>query len=119
MRKFLLIAAVAAFGISANASAQAVELGYPANSLGMKAILSGDYATAEKQIRDSDVSKYDPARALNLGLVLVKTGRPDKAERQFRRVLFEENLELILADGSTMMSHTAARQALAKLPLER
>ena len=115
MKRMLLIAAVAGFAWSSTAAAQQVELGYPADSLGMNAILSGDYATAERQIRASSVSKYDPARALNLGLVFAKTGRTDKAARQFQRVLSEEDIELVLADGRLLSSHDAARQSLASL----
>lgn len=96
-------------------TAQTAEFEYPAGALGTDAILAGDYGTAERQIRESHVSKYDPARALNLGLVLAKTGRADSAIKQFRRVLLEDEVDLELADGKTISSHVAARQALARL----
>ena len=114
-RMSLAIVIFAAAGLSAAASAQSSEIEYPAGSIGTDAILSGDYATAERQIRESEISKYDPARALNLGLVLVKTGRSDRALKQFRRVLLEDDVDLVLADGKTISSHAAARQALARL----
>jgi Flp pilus assembly protein TadD len=107
--------AAAALLASTAAAAQDAEIGYPKGSLGYGAIMSGDYAAAEQQIRESNLSKYDPARALNLGFVYAKTGRPDKAAKQFRRVLLQDDLELVMADGSTTSSHEAAKRALALL----
>ena len=113
--KYLAALAAAALLASTAATAQDAEIGYPKGSLGYSSIISGDYASAERQIRESNLSKYDPARALNLGFVLAKTGRPDQAAKQFRRVLLQEDLDLILADGRTVSSHEAARKALAGL----
>ena len=113
--KYLAALAAAALLASTAATAQDAEIGYPQGSLGYSAIMSGDYASAERQIRESNLSKYDPARALNLGFVLAKTGRPDKAAKQFRRVLLADDLELILANGQTVSSHEAAKRALAAL----
>lgn len=115
----LVLTATAGLFLSTSAAAQQNDIAYPANSLGTNAILSGDYATAEKQIRESRVSKYDPARALNLGLVFAKTGRIDKAEKQFEQVLLEDNVDLVLANGKAMSSHEAARSALAKLAFQQ
>ncbi len=81
--------------------------------------MKSDFATAERQIRQSGLSKYDPGRAFNLGLVLAKTGRTDAATKQFMRVLAEDEVELILADDSSMGSHEAARRALAALSVRR
>lgn len=94
-------------------------IGYPAGSLGFDAIMKSDLATAERQIRNSGLSKYDAGRALNLGFILAKTGRTDKAARQFLRVLEEDEVELILADDSIVSSHDAARRALAALSRSR
>lgn len=116
MRTILRIAAAAAVLVSGGAAAaQEAEIGYPAGSLGYQALMKGDYATAEKQILSGRVEKYDPARALNLGLVLARTGRTEQAAEQFRRVLAYEDVELILADGATVSSHAAARTALDSL----
>jgi len=114
MKTFAALAAAALLASTA-AAAQDAEIGYPKGSLGYGAIISGDYASAERQIRESNLSKYDPARALNLGYVLAKTGRSDQAAKQFRRVLLQDDLELVLADGRTITSHEAARKALAAL----
>lgn len=107
---FLLCAAVAT-----PAAAQQAEINYPPGSLGFHAIMNSDYEAAEEQIRSSGLSKYDPGRALNLGYVLAKTGRADSAAKQFMRVLAEDEIELILADGRTISSHEAAEKALAAL----
>jgi nucleoside-diphosphate-sugar epimerase len=84
-------------------------------SLGFEAIMKSDFAAAERQIRSSGLSKYDPAVSLNLGYVYGKTGRTDKAAKQFLRVLAEDEVELILADESSISSHDAARKALSAL----
>lgn len=115
MRMIAIAIAVSTGGLSAAVSAQTSEPDYPAGALGTDAILVGNYELAEHQIRSSYVSKYDPARALNLGTVLARTGRTDQAIKQFRRVLLEDNIDLELADGSTISSHKAARQALANI----
>lgn len=115
MRTTLCFAAMAALLVSGAAAAQEAEIGYPAGSLGYQALMNGDYATAEKQILAGRVGKYDPARALNLGLVLARTGRTGEAAVQFRRVLLHEDVELIVGDGETMSSHAAARAGLNSL----
>jgi hypothetical protein len=84
--------------------------------------MSADYASAEREIRSANVSKYDPARTINLGIALAKQGKKDAAATQFNRVLLEENVEMIVADGQTVMSHDLAYRALAALqngPLSR
>lgn len=113
--------AIATFGLalSSPAAAQQAEIGYPAGSLGFDAIMKSDLATAERQLRESGLSKYDAARSLNLGYVLAKTGRTEQAARQFVRVLQEDEVELILADDSSLSSHLAARRALAALARSR
>jgi Flp pilus assembly protein TadD len=105
--------------IAAPASAQQAEINYPAGSLGFDAIMKSDFAAAERQIRNSGLPEYDAGRSLNLGFVLAKTGRTEQAARLFMRVLEEEEVELILADNSSMSSHDAARRALAALRRSR
>ncbi len=101
--------------IAAPAAAQQAEIGYPSGSLGFDAIMKSDFAAAERQIRKSGLSKYDAGRSLNLGYVLAKTGREQQAARLFMRVLDEDDVELILADDSSISSHEAARRALSAL----
>ncbi|HYI42130.1 MAG TPA: hypothetical protein VD768_00700 [Sphingomicrobium sp.] len=111
--------ALAALGLSGTATAQKAEIGYPKGSLGFEAIMKSDLAAAERQLRESALSKYDAGRALNLGYVLAKTGRTEQASRQFVRVLREDEVELILADDTSLSSHVAARRALAALAKTR
>jgi hypothetical protein len=77
--------------------------------------MNSDYANAEREIRSANVSKYDPARSMNLGIALAKQGRRDDAAKQFNRVLLETDVEMIVADGQSVMSHDLARRALASL----
>jgi hypothetical protein len=113
------LAAMAIALASPAAAQQQSEIGYPAGSLGFDAIMKSDFAAAERQIRESGLSKYDPAVSLNLGLVYAKTGRTEKAAKQFLRVLSEDEVELILANESSISSHDAARRALATLARAR
>ena len=82
---------------------------------GAASLLSSNYANAEREIRAANVSKYDPARSINLGIALAKQGQRDQAAKQFNRVLMEEDVEMIVADGQTVMSHQLAQRALAEL----
>jgi hypothetical protein len=82
---------------------------------GAASLLSSNYANAEREIRAANVSKYDPARSINLGIALAKQGDKSGAAKQFNRVLLEEDVEMIVADGHTVMSHELAERALASL----
>ncbi len=82
---------------------------------GSASIMSSNYANAEREIRSADVSPYDPARSINLGIVLAKQGHPDKAAREFRQVLNEEDVSIVVASGKTYSSHEVASRALAAL----
>ncbi|MBA3526468.1 MAG: hypothetical protein M3438_03620 [Pseudomonadota bacterium] len=113
MRAFALLLG---FALTATpVAAQQAEIGYPAGSLGFESIMKSDFEAAERQIRNSGLSKYDAGRSLNLGFVLAKTGRTEQAAKLFLRVLDEDAVELILADDSSISSHDAARRALAAL----
>lgn len=82
---------------------------------GSASILGSNYGVAEQEIRSANVSPYDPARSINLGIVFAKTGRADKAEREFRQVLSEEDVSIVVANGKTYSSHAVASRALAAL----
>lgn len=103
--------AVGMLVVSAAAAAQPVNDPAP----GYSSLMSANYGQAEREIRASKVSPYDPARAINLGIALAKTGRGDSAAAQFRSVLAEQDVEMVVADGQTVMSHDVARRALAAL----
>jgi Flp pilus assembly protein TadD len=115
--KALILAAlpIAALLISAPAAAAAQfdQVNDPAP--GAASLLSSNFANAEREIRAANVSKYDPARSINLGIALAKQGRKDDAAKQFNRVLMEADVEMVLADGETVMSHQVAQRALASL----
>lgn len=95
------------------AAAQFTSVNEPAPGYG--SLLGANYGKAESEIRSANVSAYDPARSINLGIALAKTGRGGDAEAQFRSVLREENVEMVVANGETVMSHDVARRALAAL----
>ncbi|MEO7277908.1 MAG: hypothetical protein ABIW33_07795 [Sphingomicrobium sp.] len=89
---------------------------------GYSSLLKSDFSAAEKEIRSARISPYDPAGSINLGIALAKTGRPSEAAAQFRSVLNEEDVEMVVASGRTVMSHDLAYRALAALdngPLSR
>lgn len=114
--KALILAALptAALLISAPATAeQFAQVNDPAP--GAASLLNSDYASAEREIRAANVSKYDPARSINLGIALAKQGRRDDAAKQFNRVLMEQDVEMVVADGQTVMSHEVAQRALTAL----
>ena len=114
--KALILAALptAALLISTPAAAeQFSQVNDPAP--GAASLLNSDYASAEREIRAANVSKYDPARSINLGIALAKQGRRDDAAKQFNRVLMEQDVEMVVADGQTVMSHEVAQRALTAL----
>jgi hypothetical protein len=82
---------------------------------GYSSLLGANYANAEREIRNANVSQYDPARSINLGIALAKQGRANEAAQEFNNVLMEENVEMVVADGQTVMSHDLARKALDSL----
>lgn len=99
--------------VSTPAIAQFATVNEPAPGYG--SLLGANYGKAESEIRSANVSAYDPARSINLGIALAKTGRGGDAAAQFRSVLLEENVEMVVADGETVMSHDVARRALTAL----
>jgi Flp pilus assembly protein TadD len=111
--KTILWASVALAGVAVPAAAQPGPTNEPAP--GYAAIKAADYAKAEREIREANVSKYDPARLINLGIVYAQTGQKDKAAKQFNRVLFQEDVEMVVAGGQTRSAHELARYALASL----
>lgn len=117
MAKKVLFAAVAAVMITSVANAEPGEINYPKGALGYDALLAADYRTAEAQIRSAEgVSKRDPARLINLGLVLAHRGETERATVMFQRAMTADEVTIILADGREMSSYEAARLAMRSLP---
>jgi Flp pilus assembly protein TadD len=113
MKAVMLALLPAMVAISAPAAAQFATVNEPAPGYG--SLLGANYGQAEKEIRSANVSAYDPARSINLGVALAKTGRSADAAAQFRSVLLEPDVEMVVANGSTVTSHEVARRALAAL----
>ena len=108
---FVLMAAVAAPSVSAPA-----EIAYPRHSLGYAALISRDYTTAERQLRaPADVNANDPARLINLGTLLILTGRQAEGADLLNQARKGEDVELVLGDGRTMWSRDVARRALSRV----
>jgi hypothetical protein len=114
MRTFYFaVLPAAALLVTSPASAQLSTVNEPAP--GYSSLLHSDYSSAEREIRSSNVSMYDPARSINLGIALAKQGRRADAANQFNSVLLEEDVEMVVANGQTAMSHDVAHRALAAL----
>lgn len=114
--KALFVAALPAAALLVAAPAAAAQFGQVNDPApGAASLLSSNYGNAEREIRAANVSKYDPARSINLGIALAKQGRKDEAARQFNSVLMEADVEMVVADGETVMSHEVAQRALASL----
>jgi len=111
--KILLVLPITAAFLSTPAVAQFATVNDPAP--GYSSLMSANYGKAEREIRSANVSAYDPARAINLGVALAKTGRSDEAAKQFKSVMLEENVEMVVANGQTVMSHDVAQRALVAL----
>jgi len=79
---------------------------------GYSSLLNSDYATAEREIRSSNAGPYDPARSINLGVAFAKLGDAARAEREFRQVLREDDVQIVVANGGTFSSHEVALRAL-------
>jgi len=96
------------------AAAAPAEIDYPRHSLGYAAMMARDYVTAERQLRASnEVAADDPARLINLGQVLIQTGRQAEGTALLDQARKVEDVELVLGNGRTMWSRDVARRALA------
>ena len=113
----MLFLALAASLLPASVSARpGGEVDYPRGALGYDALMSRDLPKAEAQLRASRGMFWnDPARLINYGQVMAKTGRTDEAAALFRQAMRSDDLELVLADGSVMTSRDAAATALKRL----
>ena len=114
----LIGAAMLSVGMSATASAGTQsEVGYAPGSLGVSAILSGDYSAAAERLNSLEgATKRDPARLINLGNAYAGMGRTYDAERAYRKAMKSMPVDLLLADGSVASSRDIAMEALSRLP---
>jgi Flp pilus assembly protein TadD len=111
MKKVILVSA--AILASAPAAAQYLPSNDPAP--GAASLVGSNYSGAEREIREANVAKNDPAAQINLGIALAKQGDKVKAAEAFNSVLLEDNVEMTVANGHSAMSHDLARHALASL----
>lgn len=109
--------AFAAILLPASVSAQpGGEVDYPRGALGFDALMSSDLSTAEAQLKASPGAFWnDPAKLINYGQVMARTGRTDEAAALFRHAMSVDDVELVLADGTVMTSRDAAATALKRL----
>ncbi len=109
-----LIGAALIAACTVPATAAPTEIDYPRHSLGYAAIMSRDYVTAEAQLRaSSGVDASDPARLINLGQLLIRTGRQAEGAALLDQARKVEDVELVLGNGRTMWSRVVAHRALA------
>lgn len=113
-----LITTLAVAGFAWPAFAETpVELGYKPGSLGLSAIVAGDYDAALTQLSAQDgVTKNDPARLINIGNAYAGLGRYREAARAYSKAIKSADVELVVADGSVASSRSIAKQALRRLP---
>lgn len=113
MTRYLALAIALGAAAAAPVAAQDKEIEYPKGSLAYESLMAADYTLAEQQLRtDVRAHRNDPAKLINYGLALAKTGHLVEARRAFKQVLSEDEIELIMADGSTEASHEVARRGL-------
>jgi Flp pilus assembly protein TadD len=108
--RVIAISTAAAFLLPAPALAQYLPQNDPAP--GASSLMSSNFSSAEREIRGADVSRYDPARSINLGIAFAKTGQVEKAQREFNQVLREDDVQLVVANGRSYSSHEVAQRAL-------
>lgn len=113
LNKMLAITVASALLLPTAALAQSYETTETAP--GYSAIMLADYATAEREIRGAQINETDPARNINLGIVLAKTGHRDLAAEHFQRVLHAASVTVTVFNGQSMDSHDVAKLALASL----
>lgn len=111
--KALIFAAASAALLATPAVAQLGPVNDPAP--GYSSLMSADYASAVREIRNAPVSKFDPAASINMGIALAKSGDRAGAATQFQQVLMQDDVELVVANGQTVMAHELAQRALASL----
>lgn len=80
------------------------------------AIIAGQYASAERELRDDmRVNGAQPEALLNLAAIMVQTGRASEANSLYQRVLAARDIEMLLANGNVASSHNIARTGLRRL----
>lgn len=115
--KSVMWAFIATAGLANVAAAETqMNPGYAPGALASTELANGELRAAEAKLNDKDaVAADDPARLINLGQVYAKSGRFAAAREMLVAAYRAPSVELLLADGRTMSSRTAAAAALADL----
>lgn len=101
----------------AQAAAAPTEIGYGTGSLGVAALMDGQYDRAAARLNSLDgTTAGDPARLINLGHAYAGMGRIKDADAAYRAAIKAMPVDLQMADGSIASSRTVARMALKRLP---
>lgn len=112
--------AMAALSAPAFATAQTAstptEIGYGSGSLGVAALVNGQYDMAAARLNSLEgTTAGDPARLINLGNAYAGMGRLKDADTAYRAAIKAMPVDLQMADGSISSSRTVAKMALKRL----
>jgi Flp pilus assembly protein TadD len=116
--KINMLVAATALVLSSGAAiaSQSTEVGYKAGSLGVSAIVAGDYETAARQLTAADGARAtDPARLINLGNAYAGMGRYGDARAAYVAAYQAPAIDMMLADGSVKSSRMIAHEGLRRL----
>ena len=85
--------------------------------VGYEELVSNENAAARKAIENCDeLAEDDPARLINHGIALARTGEYDAARAEFKTAaMARDSVELQTAGGAWVDSRHLARKALAML----
>ncbi|MDF0541525.1 tetratricopeptide repeat protein [Sphingobium sp. H39-3-25] len=116
--KIMMLVAGTALALSSGAAiaGQPKEVGYKTGSLGVSAIVAGDYATAAQQLTAEDGARAtDPARLINLGNAYAGMGRYGDAHAAYAAAYQAPAIDMMLADGSVKSSRMIAQEGMRRL----
>lgn len=117
MAKMIRAGILASLLLPAAALAQGAqgEIGYKQGALGYDALVSGQYAEAERQIHNAAQDGLDPAQMLNLGIIYLNTSRTADAQALFAKVATNrEHFPIVLSNGDEVDSRVMGQRLLAK-----
>lgn len=113
----MAIAAIIAVAIAGQGAPTAGETPDAACEVGYEQLVDGDNRAAIQTIQaNEELASDDPARLINLGIALARTGDFEAARRHFEAARdHEERFELETASGEWVDSRALARKGLAML----
>ncbi len=113
----MAVAAIIAVALAGQGVAAAGEAPEATYQVGYEQLVDGNNRAAIETIQaNEEIANDDPARLINLGIALARTGDFDAARRHFEAARdHEERFELETASGDWVDSRTLARKGLAML----